>query len=524
MDQMPDALHADLEQLWKQIHTAGALIKTFAEQLRASRDATRKLEAQVAELRQQLHVRDEQLDALRADMEHIEELRKALRQAEGELDTARTTIDQLRRHLEHVEHQRADFEHAQQQTEQLHSELSSLQQLYAALTEDYRVAQEQLANAKSYEQERAELRARIAELEHEHLRSVAAHEELSYLREQVEQLQQEKADLRATLEQLQQRASHYDELERELENLRQQLDTATGALAEESQRRAADQKHIADLTERLRQAEATIAAAASDEHVAEWKAELERQLRAREQELAQIHEQHRALQEQLATVRAELDAQIQRNVELERQYAQHRTEHSADTLTDELVKLRRELELSERASAQRQEQLVELSNEIARLRKQILESQQHERSADQRIAEAIAPLEIKLEAAEQERKHLQVLLVSQRQRIHQLEDQLRLELERNIVLKRRIRQLEGQPTGSQIEQLLHQVQGMANTLNRIASQPSTGNEQLATVVSEVAALVERIEELLHARNQFVAQELREAIRQSRAALELYLKR
>ncbi len=526
METMPDSLHADLEQLWKQVYSAGALIKTFAEQLRASRDAVRKLESEVASLSAQLRSREEQLDSMREELDHIEELRTALSKAEGELQAAHVTIAQLQQHLTQVEQQHHDAERLQQQIERLRNELSTLQQQYAALTDDYRAAQETIASLSTFEEERANLRAKIAELEHEHLRSVAAKEELAYLHEQIEQLHQEREQLLELIQQQKHEIELLSKRSQEYEHLQRELDSANHTIASYQEKLTACEADIARLSEQLRQAESALSAATPDAQFARWKAEQEELLRSRELEYQRLQEQYQALEQQHARLREELESQHQLNAELERRVNDQRHHHpaqTADAREEELISLRRELELAERASAQRQEQLIELSDEIARLRKQLFEYQQNDKSIEQRIAEAISPLEIKLEAAERERKHLQVQLMSQRQRIHQLEDQIRIELERNIVLKRRIRQLEGQPPKAQIEHIIEQLDRIVESL-RSQGDPSQQQAGMAQPVEEITALIERIEKVVSYHHRSIDDELLEAVKQSRALLEQQLKR
>lgn len=525
MDPILDGLKAELEQLWKQIYNVGAVLNTLTEQLRASRDAYRRLETHAAEVSQQLRVREQEIEALKAELVRIEELQHALEHAKQALHTAQTTIEHLEKQNKQLETLSQQYLHEHQRAEQLHIELVTLQGLYAQLTEEYKVVQERLASVATVEQENLQLRSQIAELENERLRAIAEREELAYLRERVEQLQREAEQYAEQLASQHSLAQEYSELAEQNKLLQMHVHALEEELANVRAEAAARAEEVAYLTERLQNAEALVKNS-TDDAVEQWRQriaeELEQQTAAYEQlrqYCQQVESERNSLQELLQKSQQELLVLQQEHSQLKTLLAaveaRAQSSHSIAANEEELVQLRRQLELSEHAATQQRQQLIELSAELEHLREQVYRYQHNEKTLEQRIADAIAPLQIKLEAAEHERRHLQEQLLGQRQRIHQLEDELRSELERNIMLKRRIRQLEGQPTVSQLSFLLSQLQQVYDKISSIesASIPKEYDDELLT-------LLERLSNSLRLQLQANADdELRDAVLRACQLLE-----
>lgn len=498
MDPKLDGLKAEIEQLWKGIYNAGAVLNTIAEQLRASRDAYRRLEAHAADVSQQLRTREQEIHTLKAELVRIDELQHALDHANQALHTAQASIEHLQMQNKQLGSLSQQYRHDHQRAEQLHVELITLQGLYTQLSEEYKMAQERLASLAAFEQEQLELRSRIAELEKERLRAIAEEEELAYLRDRVEQLQREAEHYADQLAERDSLAQRYSELVEQNEQLHVRLRTLEEELASARAEAAARAEEVAYLTERLQNAEAVIKNS-TDDAAEQWRQRLAEELEQKNaayeqlrQYCQQIESERNARQELLEKTKQEL-------LLLQQEYSQLRTflaelearDRSPQPIAandEELLQLRRQLELTEHAAAQQQLQLIELSAELERLREQVRRYQHDEQSLDQRIADAIVPLQIKLEAAEHERRHLQEQLLGQRQRIHQLEDELRSELEHNIMLKRRIRQLEGHPTGSQISLLLSQLQQVSEKISSVesASIPKEYYHQLLVLVERLS--------------------------------------
>lgn len=528
MDTVPDSLRLEFDQFWKHVYNAGAVLKTIADQLRVLRETNRKLDSQIVELAQRLHHRDEQLTS---SIERIEQLEVALDEAQSQLRRANETIEQLRQQNERLGMLELVAEQERERAQQLQSELAALQQLYEQLTDDYRALSEQATALAELERDRDNLRARIAELEHHHLRTIADREELEHLRSLVEQYRLQAESSAEQSRELRNLAERLEERDKSIEILQEELAVAQQTIGLLQDELTAKQAELAWLGQRLEHAENALAKAHDSDSIEHWRQQMEDELRRRQAAFEKLSDDYRQLTAECDTLRSAAE-QWRHEAERLRQENERLLQESEhrrlDTIepsggksdNEEVQRLERELQLSEHAASQQQQQLAELSAEVTRLRDLLQQYQMNERSTEERIADAIGPFQIKLSAAEHELKHLQQQITAQRQRIHQLEDELRGELERNIVLKRRIRQLESQPTMSHTSSLVEQLSRIVETLRTRPEDSTLGAE----IESTAMVLVEKIEQVLAAHRQWMlGEELLEAISNSRRMLEQYLR-
>lgn len=528
MEENVATVKAEIERLWKQLYNIGAMLQTTAEQYRAARETNRKLEAQVQGLSEQLKYYEHQ-------QEEISHLRSALQSAEDRLRQANEAIallEQQRQQLEQVLNaQQLEFE----SYEQLRSELTTLQQLYGQLTEDYRAVQQQVAQVETLEKENLQLRDIIAQYEHEHLRAVAQQEELDYLRQLVEQLRREKEDLAGQLAAEKETQQLLQQKIVQGEALRLELEKANATVADLRTQLRQKETEIAQLRQHVDYAEQVLANSLPNEMFEQWKRQLQQELESSAAHAAELAEQlHRVgaerddLLETLKQKQTELEQLQSQYDTLRKQYDELVQSHSQINSNDssereQVSKLLQQLELSEKAAQQHQQRLVELTKEIANLQSLVAQYQQQQQSIEQQIADALSPFQIKLEAAERERKHLQEQILHQRQRIVQLEDELRKELERNILLKRRIRQLEGFPSSVQITQVLEAIRHLHEQL--VANVHSDQEGGYSSVSPELREVIAQVTQLVNHRLNLVFEEdLRRAVTECRCLLEEYLRR
>ncbi len=503
MEHIPDTLRTELELFWKQVYNVTATLKTLAEQLRATRQVNRTLEAQINEHRAHVEQLETQVRSLQEQAQHVEVLQQ-------ELSQSQEAIEQLQRALTERERIIVQREHELRQAHTIRAELESLQKLYAQLTEDYRTAQHALEITGELEAENQRLRSRIAELEHERLRSVAEQEEVAYLRTTVEQLRTEythaleQLELQTVLsEELNQLREHKAEAEQIIAQLKTELEGKTAELEQ--------------LAARYAQGEQTLTSSAPDAHGADRQAELEQQLHQLLEENEKLRHQCTESERVCDELRQQLEERGRELVEL-RTISEQFHAQRAEVSPEEIARLRREVELGERAAAQQRQQLEILTDEVTHLREQLHIAQQSQQEVEQRIAEAIAPLQIKIEAAEREREHLQEQNRVQRERIRQLEDELRSELERNILLTRRLRQFEQQPSTVQTSLLTEQLERLAAALEILSSSDPV--QESFPSMDQLEMLLDRIREILHARQTLqVDPSVVEAVRQARELLQ-----
>jgi len=152
----------------------------------------------------------------------------------------------------------------------------------------------------------------------------------------------------------------------------------------------------------------------------------------------EIEVQHR----QKLDVTKERNELVNKTLELEKTIqdsVQDKNENEDNILLNDIAMLRRDLELSELASNQQKQQVVELTDNMVELKnllsKKDIEIIQTKLELDDELIEVSR----KIKKSDNEREELFRLLQVSRNRITNLEDELRFELERNISLKKELR-------------------------------------------------------------------------------------
>lgn len=503
IEQVPDALRTELELFWKQVYNVSAMLKTLAEQLRAARQGNRKLEAQLNEYHVHLGRQEEQIRSLEEQVQQLQFLQQKLSQSQD-------TIEQLKRAITERDRLLLEREQELRQSSSIRAELESLQRLYAQQTEDYCAVQQTLENTNELQAEIQRLRSRVAELEHERLCSIAEQEELAYLRSKVEQLHAEHNQALAQLEQ-------HTALTEELAQLRDRTAEAEQIIAQLEAALESKRAELEHLASRYSEAELALTVSASDESIAERQVEFEQQLRLLREENEQLRHQCATYAQKIAELQHLLEERSSQLIELRTALDEsHPQERVASA--EEIVRLRREVELRERTATQQRHQMELLTDEVTHLREQLRFSQQSQQDVELRIAEAIAPLHIEIEAAGREREKLQEQIRTQRERIHQLESELGNELEQNALLQRRLRQFEHQPSVVQTLHLTEQLERLVELLQSLRTSDTA--QDLFPTMDLVEMLLGHIREILQASHaQQFDPAMLEAIRQARELLQ-----
>lgn len=477
MEQGHDTLRNEIEQFWNQVYSVSATLKTLAEQLRAAREANRKLESQVEAQRHQLEAQELTIRTLEDRTQQIETVRL-------ELSNAYARIDVLQRTLSEREQIMIQREQELERVHSLRTELGSLQQRYAEIAEEYRAAQEKLQSMSVLENELERLRERIAELEQSNLRSIAEKEELAYLRSTVEHL-------RSAYERAQEQLSQQLEPLEEIQTLRNIVSKAEETIAQ--YQIELEQKN-AELTQLRRMLEHT-------EHVNADSAE----------ELS--FERRDRLEEELHTVRTEKERLHQQCLLFER-----KVEQLQSIIAQRDEQLRELQQTFNELTEQRRKERETLMSELDALREATRSRQFSEQDVELHVSKAVEPLRAELEAAEKQRIHLQEQLATQREHISKLDDELRTERERNIFLTRQLRQSELNELETPILHLLEQLKQVALLLE--SSQSKDSENDTSEHLHKIKALTNEIRKffqpLIHTQDNLSIQE---ALRQSRQLLE-----
>jgi chromosome segregation ATPase len=159
---------------------------------------------------------------------------------------------------------------------------------------------------------------------------------------------------------------------------------------------------------------------------------------------------------------------------------------SYQLLTEKVELLQRELELGERANLQQREQNELLEHEILELKKQLSTSSKSSIEIQKAIDSVRADYDKKIDILRKDHEHINNQLVFSKTRIMDLEDELRKELERNIALKKEMRNEEGKKL----------IQELQNEITQLKSERETYISQLA----EVRNVHTSLEDHVHALN------------------------
>ncbi len=472
-----DTLRNEIEHFWNQVYNVSATLKTLAEQLRAAREGNRKLESQVEAHRHQLEAQELTIRTLEERTQQIEPLQL-------ELSSAYARIDDLQKTLMEREQLMSQHEQELERANSLRIELGSLQQRYAELTEEYRSAQEKLESMRALENELERLRERVAELEHSNLRSIAEKEELAYLRSTVEHL-------RIAYEQAQEQLSQQLESLQELQTLRSIVSKAEETIAQfqiELEQKNAELTQLRTILEHTEH----VNVAAADQLSSERRARLEEELHTVRNEKERLHQQCLLFErkiEQLQSTIAQRDDQL-------RQLQKTLDEHTQ----------------------QRQKEWETLTSELDALRKAARSRRFSEHDVEVLVSKAVEPLRAELEAAERERNHLREQLAIQREHITKLDEELRTERERNILLTRQLRQSEQSEREIPISHLFEQLKQVTSILESSLSNDSV--KEASAYLPEVETLTNELRKffqpLIHTQDNL---SLQDALRQSRQLLE-----
>jgi len=219
------------------------------------------------------------------------------------------------------------------------------------------------------------------------------------------------------------------------------------------------------------------------------------------------------LEEELHTVRTEKERLHQQCLLFER-----KVEQLQSIIAQRDEQLRELQHTFDELTEQRQKEREALMSELDALREATRSRQFSEQDVELHVSKAVEPLRAELEAAEKQRIHLQEQLVTQREHISKLDDELSTERERNIFLTRQLHQSELNEHETPILHLLEQLKQMALLLESSHSKDSENDtsEHLHKIKALTNEIRKFFQPLIHTQDNLSIQE---ALRQSRQLLE-----
>lgn len=560
-----------VQGLWKTIRSTGEIIVSIREDNSRLSDRLSILEQENNAKSDVIGSLEQNIRDMRHDMEHIEELRAAMKALDAKYEETRLAAEEkdaqihsLKEELSQLREERDALYNTEAKVKELHEENTRLSsELTAALTtidEQKRIDEkkrelEEVVNAlnndllrknseiEDYLREREESALRLQELEAAEKSAQSLSEEVSKLKDEHQQLQRKHAELQeyaqrqsaAALEykaELDEMAAKMYETEKDLGLARKRIEEVEGALSRndyeavfqqrEQQLHAqieSYQQQVADLQDDLSALNTAVDTLRVDQSVYEERDKLKKINNDLEEQLAQLRTEVQKLKTEVATQSAVKDDSLL-DSDAEKKYKEH-----ISYLLDEITGLRRELELGEHASQQKQQRIAELTDEVIELKQQFVGKERKYENFHKIIEEHNAEHEKRVHRFEKEKNEALNALTQARLRIIELEDEVRHELERNISLKKELRAGEEANISEELEreisalkeersEYLRQLAELRENHSNVVQQLSTLNGDASTELQQLAVRVRDAIGVLQQRMEHAVQSTEAAPRSS----------
>lgn len=436
------------------------------------REAMRSLDEQLADTKEQLskkNIDNENLIKQNAELSNtqalyqdvlkdnsvLEDERNALH---GELEVTRTTAEKQSSEIARLNELIGSLKLQVEDRIELEQTLTSLQhELLRKNAEN----EEHLLHIELIDAERKEQLLRLQELETVSDDNSKLIFELNQLSNVSQRLQKEHSE----------QLEHISKLTISLEESKLQLDELTNKLVQNLKEKTQSEQRIAELETALhqndyeavfkqREAQLTEQISLLEHQIVEQQTQLNQfdaltdgyqssealinshnELKSKHEELEQSYNELKGLYE---LDKAKLTESISKLALAENQLeALNMSEISHKLLAEKNELLQRELELGERANLQQREQNELLEHEILELKKQLSTSSKSSIEIQKAIDSVRNDYDKKIDILRKDHEHINNQLVFSKTRIMDLEDELRKELERNIALKKEMRNEEG---------------------------------------------------------------------------------
>lgn len=436
------------------------------------REAMRSLDEQLADTKEQLskkNIDNENLIKQNAELSNtqalyqdvlkdnsvLEDERNALH---GELEVTRTTAEKQSSEIARLNELIGSLKLQVEDRIELEQTLTSLQhELLRKNAEN----EEHLLHIELIDAERKEQLLRLQELETVSDDNSKLIFELNQLSNVSQRLQKEHSE----------QLEHISKLTISLEESKLQLDELTNKLVQNLKEKTQSEQRIAELETALhqndyeavfkqREAQLTEQISLLEHQIVEQQTQLNQfdaltdgyqssealihshnELKSNYEELEQNYNELKGLYE---LDKAKLTESISKLALAENQLeALNMSEISHKLLAEKNELLQRELELGERANLQQREQNELLEHEILELKKQLSTSSKSSIEIQKAIDSVRNDYDKKIDILRKDHEHINNQLVFSKTRIMDLEDELRKELERNIALKKEMRNEEG---------------------------------------------------------------------------------